>query len=291
MDLADQKISAARAALEPSLPDRLRCLLVTTSQRSGAWLAEALAADRGTRVDLEEAAGAAEGLARLGQQSYDAVLLCHLPGELDALELVEGLRAGGNEEPLVILGAAGEDEMAPLCYEVGADAYVAVPSATTRGLLWVLARAVERRQLLRDNRRLEHAERHRLEQERRDVERLLAEQRAMLPAGRRDGGELPEPVVNHYRELLRAHVMMGSGNLGQEIAALAELLVRAGVSCAAALRMHTDVLDELLRGLGNRSSRHVMSRADLLLVELLLRLGEGYRAWRAESGSARSFEA
>lgn len=278
MELADQPHAGDLRGLEASLPQQLRCLLITTAERSGTWLAEALAADSATRVALEEAAGPAEGLARLGEQAYDAVLLCHRPGELDALELVEGLRAGGNDDPLVILGTAPADEMAPLCYEVAADAYVCVATATTRGLLWLLARAVERRELLRENRRLQQAERHRLLQERRDVERLLGEQRAMLPGEPHGAGLLPAQITNHYRDLLRAHVMMGSGNLRGDLAELAELLVRANMSGAVALQLHADVVGELLRGLGNRSSRHVLARADLLIIELLLRLAECYRA-------------
>ena len=34
---------------------------------------------------------------------------------------------------------------------------------------------------------------------------------------------------------------------------------------------------ELLQGLGERSTRHVMTRADLLVIEVMLHLAEGYR--------------
>ncbi len=210
-----------------SLPDRVRCLFMTTSRRTGAWLAEALAADSATRVHLEQASTPGEGLARLGEQVFDAVLLSHEPGQLDALEIVEGLRAGGNEEPLIVLGAASEAEMSPLSFEVGADAYVCVATATTRGLLWLVARAIEHRQLLRENRRLRQAEQHRLQHEQREAEHLLSEQRILVktwyeysaggadechPAERtaeqREAGSqavsrLPEPLTNHYRDLLR----------------------------------------------------------------------------------------
>jgi hypothetical protein len=37
------------------------------------------------------------------------------------------------------------------------------------------------------------------------------------------------------------------------------------------------VLEELIRGLGSRSTRHVMSRADLLALEMLLHTADGYR--------------
>ncbi len=58
-----------------------------------AWLADALKADSASQVLLDEAVGAATGLAALGERIYDAVLVGHAPGELDAVEFVEGLRA------------------------------------------------------------------------------------------------------------------------------------------------------------------------------------------------------
>ena len=37
------------------------------------------------------------------------------------------------------------------------------------------------------------------------------------------------------------------------------------------------MVEELVHGLGARSSRHVMSRADLLGLEVMVHLAEGYR--------------
>jgi hypothetical protein len=244
---------------------------------------------------------------------FDAVLISHAPGELDALELLDALRAGGAEEPLIVLGEASPQEMEALCLEAGADAYVCVNTATTRTLLWIVARATERHALVRENRRLAQAERHRLHQEHREAERLLTEQRdvirgaqgghdveegndteadagvgdspaprAMAEIGRRAAGAgeappLAESLKDHYRELLRAHVIMGSGNLAGEMGSLAELLAASNVTAPQTLALHVQVLEELVRGLGSRSARHVMTRADLLVLEVLVHLAERYR--------------
>src|SRR5437868_893791 len=117
---------------EGMLPLRMRVLYITTYQRTGGWLAEAFAADSAVDVVLEEAVGLAAGLVRLRDEVFDAVLVSHEPGELDALELLSGLRAGGSEQPLVVLGAQSEQEFSAPCYEVGADAYVCVNTVTTR---------------------------------------------------------------------------------------------------------------------------------------------------------------
>ena len=124
------------------MPPTMRALYITTRQRTGGWLAEAFAADSASQVLLEEAVGAAAGVARLRDEAFDAVLVSHEPGELDALDLIEGYRAGGADEPIVVLGNQSEQEMAALCFEAGADGYVCVHTTTTRNLIWVAARAI-----------------------------------------------------------------------------------------------------------------------------------------------------
>jgi len=268
-----------------SLPPRIRALYVVGRERTAAWLGDALAADSASQVLLDEAVGAATGLAALGERIYDAVLVGHAPGELDGVEFVEGLRAGGAEEPIIILGTESEAELSAFCYEAGADAYLCLQTATTRTFLWTLARAVERHQLIGENRRLSQTERNRGQQEQGEAERLLAAQRGLVEncrraaaaAGATSTGVLPEAVRKHYRELLRAHVIMGSGNLSTEMAALAGALAASRVSSAEILSLHAEVVEELVRGLGSRSARHVMTRADLLILELLADLTECQR--------------
>lgn len=280
----------------------MRLLFITTSQRTGGWLAEAFASDSASEVILEEAVGVAAGLARVRDEVFDAVLLSHEPGEFDALEFVEGLRAGGSNEPMIVLGSQSEQELAALCYEVNADGYACVNTTTTRTLIWTVARAIERHRLIRDNQRYEQSQRQRLQQEHQEAERLLDQQRQLiqdLEALRRNGlpapsnGEtasdiaadthsprplaLPEPLVHHYRELLRTYVIMGSGNLGDELRMLSELLVTAHVSARQAMQLHLTALEDLLQGLGSRSTRHVLTRADLLVLEIMVNLAEGYR--------------
>jgi hypothetical protein len=248
----------------------------------------------------------------LRDEVFDAVLVSHEPGVLDALDLVEGLRGGGNDEPMIVLGAAPSAQMSALCHEVGADAYCCVAETTTRSLLWTFARAIERSQLVRENRRLVQLEQQRLAHEHQEAERLLAEQRALiaelesLREGREgEGGsgiggdleeppsnspslayssfptlvssELPDRLVTHYRELLRAYVVMGAGNLADEMTTLASLLIEADVSAQRAMQLHVLVLEELIGSLGNRSARHVMTRADLLVLEIMAHLADGYR--------------
>ena len=267
-----------------TLPPRMRVLYITTYHRMGGWLAEAFASDSAVDVLLEEAVGITAGMSRLRDDRFDAVLISHEPGELDALELLEALRTGGAEEPFIVLGQHSEQELAPLCYEVGADAYICINSSTTRSLIWVVARAVERHQLSQENARLAQAEQHRLRLEHDEAGRLLQEQQLLAAKldslYNRDARReitLPDRLVEHYRELLRTYVIMGSGNLADEMGSLAELLASVGVTAPHAMQLHLSALGELVRGLGTRSARHVMTRADLLGMELMMHLGQCYR--------------
>jgi hypothetical protein len=301
------------------LPARMKVLYVTTLRRTGGWLAEAFASDCATEILLKEALGVAAGLANLRDEVFDAVLVSHEPGVLDALDFIEGLRAGGNDEPTIVLGIGPSAEMTAVAHEVGADAYCCVAETTTRSLLWTFARAIERCQLIREHRRLVQMEQQRLTHEHQEAERLLAEQRALIAelehirdgsgqpvesvayssAGAQGSGfkvqfcessslnpelrtlnpsaELPERLVAHYRELLRAYVVMGAGNLADEMTTLAALLADAGVSAQRTMQLHVCVLEELIGSLGNRSARHVMNRADLLVLEVMAHLADGYR--------------
>jgi DNA-binding response OmpR family regulator len=297
------------ADLWRGLPSIIRVVFITNRQRTGGWLAEALVAENSRRVILEEVAGGAAGLARLRDEVFDAVLVSHEPGELDAVDLVAGYRAGGADEAIVVLGNQSEQEMAASCFEAGADAYVCAHTTTTRNLLWIVARAVQRHQLTRENRRLTLADRQRLQRERDEAERLLIQQRTLIsdleaiqqqsairsgktgpaPSGARAAvssakaspesppAGLPKELIQHYRELLRTYVIMGSGNLACEMSRLADLLTTAGVSARQTMQLHLHVLEELVSGLGARSTRHVMTRADLLALEMMVHLAEGYR--------------
>jgi len=306
--------SRVSGTVRGGLPPRMKVLYITTLHRTGGWLAEAFAADSASKMALEEVVGSTAGLARLRDEVFDVVLVSHEPGVLNALDLIEGMRAGGNEEPMIVLGTAPAQSIDALCYEVGADDYCCVTETTVRGLLWKFARAIGRHQLVRENRRLLQAERQRLQQEHHEAERLLEQQRVLIAdlnvlgkgtpcrndqealttrARKALGGlasskeppvgeprvplELPEPLINHYRDLLRTYVIMGAGNLGGEMASLAQLLATSGISAQSTMQLHVQVLEELVRGLGNRSARHVMSRADLLVLEVMGHLADSYR--------------
>ena len=269
------------------LPARMSVLFITGPHRTGQWLAEALAADSASEVELVESVGLTAGVKRLRDEVFDAVLISHEPGDLDALEFLEVVRTGSHEDqPVIVLGAQSEAEMTALSFEVGADAYVCANTTTTRTLIWHLARAVQRCALAEENRRLQHAQSHQLQLEREEARRLLQQQQQLVDRQGQSVEEvtrrMPSRLIDHYRDLMRAYIIMGSGNLHMEMAELAGVLATARLTAHEAMAIHLRALGEVIGGLGNRSARHVMNRADLMGLEITINLAHQYRQKLAE---------
>lgn len=280
------------------LPPGMRVLFIAGTARSAGWLADAFADDTATNVELHQATGVTAGMAKLRDELFDAVLISHESKGLDALALLDAIRAGScDEQPIIVLGAHSSEEMTPLCYEAGGDDYICTLTTTTRTLIWKVARAVERHRLLAENRRLQNEQQHRQQLDHDEAMTLLRQQRGMLAKAdcqrcndAHSNGDLenqtvdfstcpnlPDSLIHHYRELLRAYVIMGSGNLSAEMSQVADLLTSSSVTAAQAMHLHLFVLEDLIRGLGARSARHVMNRANLLAMEMIMDLAEKYR--------------
>ena len=212
----------------------------------------------------------------------------------EAASLVQAIRASGCEDPLVLLAPRISDAD---WLDLSREECELLQSARlwdSSALVSVLKRAIFRSERTRQSRRLELAQTKRMARERDEAEHLLNQQRriiddldatnvtrqAMLDCFGRVAPcrtALPPEINSYYQELLRTYVIMGSGNLGGEIAKLADLLVVAGCGPREALSLHLERVESLVGGLGNRSTRHILARADLLALELMIHLGESYR--------------
>ncbi len=279
---------------------RLRLLLVVAEAEQAERLGEAIVSEGTCRVELDSAIGATAALQALRLEAYDALIATHLTERLDTIPLAEALRAAGDETPLVVLGDQPAIELEADCWAAGADAYCHAPQATPRHLFWLLNRAIDQRELARENRRFRQAEQSRLSHEHDETERLLSEQRALihelegLPTLSADrpmlldrppsaANSLPASIAKRYQELLRAYVVMGAGGLAEEMHRLAETLAGEGYAAPQLMELHLETLGKQVEGLGNRSARHVMTRADLLVLEVMVHLAEAYRRRYVES--------
>ncbi|MBM3970235.1 MAG: hypothetical protein FJ302_10275 [Planctomycetes bacterium] len=294
----------ADAADEPvvngQLPTRLRLLCVGPREPSWVGLTLQLDAEGGIEPQFRWVSSATEALTLLRDDSFDAVLIAAASADsrtnpfAEAASLVKAIRASGCEDPLVLLAPCISDAD---WLDLSREECELLQSSRlwdSPALASVLKRAIFRSEQTRQSRRLEIAQTKRMARERDEAEHLLNQQRRIIDDLDATNvtrqalldcfGQvtpcrtaLPPELNNYYQELLRTYVIMGSGNLGGEIAKLADLLAVAGCGPREALSLHLERVESLVGGLGNRSTRHILARADLLALELMIHLGESYR--------------
>lgn len=271
---------------EVGLPESLRLLCLSVAPPS--WVGIALHLDGAgchlPRFHTATSPGDALGLLR--ERSFDVVLIVE-PNPVGLAEsAIVALRTAGVEEPIVAVRTVPDDALVGLACRHEVDVLVTDRVWDSAAIVPTIARAVARRAADEEYRQL-RAERHRrADRDRDEAERLLGQQQRIIAdlagperdARSADRATLTAEVARLYGDLLRTHVIMGSGRLGDEVVRLAELLAEAGIGPQEALELHLDRVAALVRGLGNRSTRHVLARADLLALELVVHLGECFRA-------------
>ena len=293
-----------------ALPTRLRLLCVGSVEPSWVSLTLQLDALGCVEPNFKWVSTANEALALLRDESFDCLLVRVNPGSQapadDPLALARGIRAGGCADPIVIVGVTTDDETWTEALRLNVDLLVSAKGWESSALVPAIQRAVERGRTLQEIDRLTAADRRRLVRERDEADYLLNQQRQILTAPEALGtappttGDDPSAAPGraeserwnlsaefdgYYQELLRTYVIMGSGNLAAEIIKVADVLSLAGMSPREVLDLHLTRVERLVRGLGNRSTRHVMARADLLALELMIQLGECYQRQRALAAS------
>lgn len=223
-------------------------------------------------------------LEQLRAEHFDVLVVVHD----DPGPIVAALRTGAVGEPIVVCSRTADDG---LWIEAGRweyEPFVADDPWQSPALLPTIGRAIERHELRSEHGRLAVERENRIDRERREAEHILRQQQRILSGLTSTGAKssldespmasprdrMHDEVRRYYQELLRAFVIMGAGGMGSEIAEFAQMLAEAGIGPREALELHLERVDELVRGLGNRSTRHVLDRADLLALELVVHLGE-----------------
>lgn len=307
-------------SVEPTLPGgqlqalspATRLLWIGAAEPSWVSIALRLDAEGCTEPRFQWVSEANEALALLRRQSFDCVLVAEMPTGSQSTEscrhaeLLKAIRTTGCDDPLVLLTARSTADRYQMAFAHDCELLVTTDFWESAVLVETIKRAIFRAHLVRENHQLQLAHQRRLVRERDEAEQLMHQQRQMiqeLEAAIRGNesarsssarelhgavGEesrsarcsLPTEIDEYYHELLRTYVIMGSGSLGTEITDLAELLAVAELSPRETLELHLERVESLVRGLGNRSARHVIARADLLALELMMHLAECYQKRR-----------
>ena len=309
LDLSDSDAhqSQLHSSQRQLIPPRLKVLFVSAQHPVWVGLALRLDAIGCAEPRLEWVSTSEEALTLLRNDGFDCILL-QLNAETKAtrLELLNAIRMSGCHDPVVLMLASPDDQVVLAACENQAEVLISPALWESPALLGVMQRAMQVQELSEENHRLQVDNHRRLVRERDEAERLLNQQRSMVEElqtltypndmeeseqdlslehsqnrpdlkATSDEFSIPQEVQDYYHELLRTYVIMGSGSLKEEILQIAELLSAANLPPRHVLEFHLQCVEVIVRGLGNRSSRHVMSRADLLALEMMVHLGECYQ--------------
>ena len=293
------------------LPPEFRLLCVGPTEPD--WIGLTLQLDAVGCLDpkFRWVSSASEAMTLLRNESFDCIVVeCwptnHDDVELDASDLVHAIRASGCGDPIVLLTRQPDDGLTVEACNSHCEILVSAALWSSRALVNVIQQSIRLMETARQNHHHVVANHRRLVRERDEADHLLRQQRDIIreleaitqgtastdvneiadPAIASGESEhtrnsrslqIPEKIKTYYHELLRTYVIMGSGSLAGEISQLASGLAEVGLSPRDTLSLHLEQVEHLVSGLGNRSSRHVMSRADLLALELVIHIGECYQ--------------
>jgi DNA-binding response OmpR family regulator len=101
-----------------------RILMIEDDARLGSMVSEDLARNG---LDVSVAGMASEGLARLGREPFDLVLLDLMLPDANGLDVCRRIRASGFGVPIIMLTAKGDPTDRVVGLELGADDYLGKP--------------------------------------------------------------------------------------------------------------------------------------------------------------------
>lgn len=305
-DSTSERESTSKSASEPAWTSTPRLLCVSEREPSWVSLTMSLSSAGIGPPRLNWVSTSREALARAHDEPFDCVLVdvptigLSVGADTGPFALIRALRTGGYEDPVIVVGRLLADAEWLEASQSDCDVFVSPRGWQSAALGGIVKRALRRGEMLRESRRLLTADHRRLLRERDESEQLLAQQRQIIaeletlsnstrnesdPVSLEHRSTTPRTApetdakiraefTEDYAGLLRSYVLMGSGSLAAEIAQMAGRFVDAGISPPDALQLHLECVEQLVKGLGNRSSRHVVARADLLAVEMMTHLAQ-----------------
>ncbi len=301
------------------LPPEFRLLCVGPTEPDWIGLTLQLDAVGCNDPKYKWVSSASEAMTLLRNENFDCIVIECWPTNLDdvrwdAPDLVHAIRASGCGDPIVLLTQQPDDGLTVEACTSHCEILVSSALWSSRALVHVIQQSIRLVETAQQNHHHAVANHRRLVRERDEADHLLRQQRDIireleaitqgssstapdnsdaLKVDRETSRlvrkprtlQIPEKIKTYYHELLRTYVMMGSGSLGGEISQLASVLAEVGLSPRDTLSLHLEQVEHLVSGLGNRSSRHVMSRADLLALELVIHIGECFQQAAAQHES------
>jgi hypothetical protein len=264
----------------------LHILYLTGPNHTGFRLVQGMVEAGGCQTALEIAVDTESALQWLREFPFHVVLIAHDPPALDAADFFRAARPTSPAgQAWIVLTEDLEtwNEDPGLCCEL--DELISLQQLTCGSLGWRIQRARERCQLLAENRLLHGRLHQRKFQEREEALRQLSLHDERKPASHftRDAlsmqGQRGSTVFSEfdYGAILRGFVLEGSERVKHELDHLAAKFAISETSPAEIVSGHAAILRSIIDGTSSGSLRHLATRADAFLIELLKRICENYQ--------------
>ena len=258
------------------LPPRLKVLVVSDSENVG-WLSEALGSDRICTVEHTIAASVVEAFEAICESAFDCLLIVHKGSQtIDAV--AELKTATQSKLPILVIGNLADREFSALCFEAGADGFLAIDTITIRELIWHIARATERSAILEENERLRATERSSTEKMHEQVMRLIGEQRAAIGCENAVvTGSRSEWLRGALEQLLTTFATNPGEQMDGEFQQFCDEIRQAGIGDLAVVDTILQIMASSASKLGPKHSHTVFELGSVLIFEFMRRMSTSIR--------------
>ncbi|TWT60338.1 hypothetical protein Pan54_10520 [Rubinisphaera italica] len=212
--------------------------------------------------------------------------------ELHAIHIhLRAVRDMGILIPVILIAAELNDSLAEICQEWNCQFQEADFRKRSTGIGLVIFREIQANRTQEELRQAKTELRIRQQRSREEASLILSQQHRLLndivsvSAGSSNATVtsltstrvFDEAAKQKYDQILKNMVISGlSGSRQMLLSMLSEFEI-SGVSPGDILSLHLQALEKLIAGAGEKSTRHILQRADQLLVEVMVSLAETYR--------------
>ena len=244
--------------------------------------------------------GLRETLQHLRTEHWDCLLISLLEEDdrFSRKELacfLASIRESGISTAILGLTCSLDVELAELFQEYQCDFHEVRSGWFSPAIGVMIDRTMQLQSDALEKMKLRNREKQRCRREQEEAEVILSQQRTLLREIFNEQQKAEQPECSgtrteldyasanvslfdpQYEQVLRGFVIMGAGRLEKELFQLASDLQQAGSTPRDLLALHLGCVEKMVERLGHRSSRHVVQKADRMLLELMVILAENYR--------------
>jgi len=238
----------------------------------------------------------AEAFSFLRSEAWSCLVITVEQGQQQDVERgLDALREMQLQPAIIVSGLLDVERWLPVCRRVQAMLSIDPDSWFGSQIGVLIEQAIRTQSLQKELRTAQHELRLRTDRDREEAELILSQQHRLLQEivhpdpVRVDTSQVASTLIPaadtpelsqfqpRYDQLLKKVIMDGMRSCQQELrVAIAEFRSTLDTP-GQLLSVHLRAVESLLTGTGNRSSRHILQRADQLLVEAMVCLAEDYR--------------